>query len=167
VSSISTLTRKKGERGGNGSRSHPTMLLKEGCAIKEHPSEAFVDGADEETFLVEVSVDGVTLRFTPHAWARCRQRAVPLWAVSLALEVAPVFHHGDFVYCLTDRFLLERGLNRFIGRLRGLTVVVRRDGVIRTVKWDFRKREKGCWRRRNRINWTSISRRWSPRRQLR
>jgi hypothetical protein len=65
VSSISTLTRKKGERGGNGSRSHPTMLLKEGCAIKEHPSEAFVDGADEETFLVEVSVDGVTLRFTP------------------------------------------------------------------------------------------------------
>jgi hypothetical protein len=98
------------------------MLLKEGCAIKERPSEAFVDGADEETFLVEVSVDGVTLRFTPHAWARCRQRAIPLWAVSLALEVAPVFHHGNFVHCLTDRFLLERGLNRFIGRLRGLTV---------------------------------------------
>ena len=153
-----------------GAISHPTMLLKEGCAIKEHPSEAFVDGADEETFLVEVSVDGVTLRFTPHAWARCRQRAVPLWAVSLALEVAPVLHYGDFVHCLTDRFPQQShhcGIETFIGRLRGLTVVVRRDGVIRTVKWDFRKREKGCWRRRNRINRTSISRRWSPRRQPR
>jgi len=142
------------------------MLFKEGCAIKEHPSEAFVVGADEE-ILVEASVNGVTLRFTPHAWERCRQRAIPLWAVSLALEVAPTFHHGDFVHCLTDRFLLKRGLARFIGRLRGLTVVVRRDGVIRTVKWDFQKRERGCWRRRNWVNWTSISRRWSPRRQLR
>jgi hypothetical protein len=95
------------------------MLLKEGCAIKEHPSEAFVDGADEETFLVEVSVDGVTLRFTPHAWARCRQRAVPLWAISLALEVAPVFHHGDFVHCLTDRFLFETGSYLFHREVKG------------------------------------------------
>jgi len=142
----------------------PPQCFKEGCAIKEHPSEAFVEGAGEE-ILVEASVNGVTLRFTPHAWARCRQRAIPLWAVSLALEVAPVFHRGDFVYCLTDRFLLKRGLTRFIGRLRGLTVVVRRDGVIRTVKWDFqKKRERGFWRRRN---WASISRLWHPRRQLR
>ncbi len=105
---------------------------------------------------VKASVGGVTLRFTLHAWQRCRQRAVPLWAVSLALEADPVFHHGDFVYCLTDRFLLRRGLNRLVERLRGLTVVVGRDGVIRTVKWDFRKRRKGCGRRRNAASWSSL-----------
>jgi len=75
---------------------------------------------------VENSVDGVTLQFTPHALVCSRQRAVPLWAVSLALEVVPVFHNGDFAHCLTYRFLLKWDLTRFIGRLRGLMVVVRK-----------------------------------------
>lgn len=129
-----------------------------------HP-DAFVEGNYQES-IVEASVNGVTLRFTKHARQRCCQRAIPLWAVLLTLETDPVFDHGDLVYCLTDRFLLKRNLKRLVERLRGLTVVVRRDGVIKTVKWDFQRRQKGCWQRRNQFNWNSISRRYTHRRRI-
>ncbi|MDR7450007.1 MAG: hypothetical protein QN197_12540 [Armatimonadota bacterium] len=37
---------------------------------------------------------------------------------------------------MTDRLLLRLGLAREADRLRGLTVVVSREGVVRRVKWD-------------------------------
>jgi len=38
------------------------------------------------------------------------------------------------------------GLVREADRLRGLTVVVTREGVVRTVKWDFWSRRRGMLR---------------------
>ncbi|MDR7400402.1 MAG: hypothetical protein QN144_13990, partial [Armatimonadota bacterium] len=53
-------------------------------------------------------------------------------------------------YRVTDRLLLRLGLAREADRLRGLTVVVTRDGVVRTVKWDFELRRRGQLRRSRR-----------------
>ena len=50
------------------------------------------------------------------------------------------------MYRVTDRLLLRLGLAREADRLRGL-VVVTREGVVRTVKWDFELRRRGLLRR--------------------
>ena len=116
--------------------------------IKENPNEVVVK-VNGNLHLIEASVSGITLQFTEHAWLRLCHRRVPLQGVLLALETDPIFDHGDLVYCLTDRFLMARRLSHLAERLRGLTVVVTRDGVIKTVKWDFQKKRKGLLRRRS------------------
>jgi hypothetical protein len=88
-----------------------------------------------------------------HARRRCQQRGVRPEDLEVALKARPVYHHGDLVYRVTDRLLLRLGLDREAHRLRGLTVVVARDGTARTVKWDFELRQKGLLRRSRRRRW--------------
>ncbi|MDR7416922.1 MAG: hypothetical protein QN200_10710 [Armatimonadota bacterium] len=82
-----------------------------------------------------------------HARRRCQQRGVRLEDLEVALKARPVYHHGDLVYRVTDRLLQRLGLGREAERLRGLTVVVARDGTVRTVKWDSDARARGMLRR--------------------
>jgi hypothetical protein len=85
--------------------------------------------------------------FTNHATRRYQQRAVPQWAIGIALRARPRFSRGCLVYCVTDRFLLRQRLDHLADRLRGLTVVVSPDSAIVTLKWDNRLRRGGCLRR--------------------
>jgi hypothetical protein len=101
----------------------------------------------DEARILEVDVDGNELKLTVHALRRMHQRGVASRAVLLALQAKPVIHGGDLIYRITDRFLIRSGLTCCADRLRGLTVVVRPDGVIRTVKWDYRRRRIGPLRR--------------------
>lgn len=95
-----------------------------------------------------------------HALRRCQQRAVREEDLRVALRAKPVHDRGDLVYRVTDRLLLRLGLAREAERLRGLVVVVTRDGVVRTVKWDFELRQRGLLRRSRRGG------RWRTRRRL-
>jgi hypothetical protein len=81
-----------------------------------------------------------------HARRRCQQRGVREEDVGVALKAKPVYNRGDLVCRVMDRLLVRLGLVREADRLRGLTVVVTREGVVRTVKWDFWSRRRGMLR---------------------
>ncbi|MDR7414962.1 MAG: hypothetical protein QN193_02400 [Armatimonadota bacterium] len=85
-----------------------------------------------------------------HARRRCQQRGVRPEDLEVALKAKPAYDQGDLVYRITDRLLLRLGLAREADRLRGLTVVVGREGLVRTVKWDSGLRQKGLLRRSQR-----------------
>jgi hypothetical protein len=85
--------------------------------------------------------------FTVHAEQRQHQRAIPQWAIDVALRAWPICSHGALIYRVTDRLLLQLGLEALPDRLRGLTVVTGIDGAIITVKWDARLRRRGYLRR--------------------
>lgn len=87
------------------------------------------------------------LQMTDHSEQRHHQRAIPEWAIELALRGRPTWSHGRLVYRVTDRLLLQLGHEDMADRLRGLTVVTAVDGTIVTVKWDGRLRQRGCLRR--------------------
>jgi len=89
---------------------------------------------------------------TVHAQQRHQQRAVPRWAIELALRARPTSSYGALVHRVTDRLLLQIGREDVADRLRGLTVVTGHDGAIITVKWDARLRQRGCLRR-SKLGW--------------
>lgn len=84
------------------------------------------------------------LVLSEHALRRCQQRGVREEDLRVALRAKPVHDRGDLVYRVTDLLLLQLGLARQADRLRGLVVVVTREGVVRTVKWNFELRRGLC-----------------------
>lgn len=84
-----------------------------------------------------------------HARTRMRQRAIGQAELHVALSVGDVSgSHGDLVYTVTDRCLRGTEWSRLTDRLRGLTVVITADNVVRTVKWlrRLRRRAGPSWR---------------------
>ncbi len=124
-----------------------SMLASEVFAGNARPHLVGPESPAVNAQVVEVTVDGSVLRFSAHALRRAQQRGIALRAILLALQTRPVFSRGDMVFRITDRFLMRIGHTCLADRLRGLTVIVTGDGVIRTVMWDRRSRRTGCLRR--------------------
>ena len=84
-----------------------------------------------------------TLVVSHHARARMRQRAIGEAELHVALSVGYISHsHGDLVYTVTDRGLRGTEWWRLADRLRGLSVVITPDNVVRTVLWLERMRRR-------------------------
>jgi hypothetical protein len=104
------------------------------------------------------------LALTLHSRARMQQRGITARMVRIALEYGERRFSRDAVcHQLTERALCGTPFVSESDRLRGLCVVISRDGSIITVKWEYRFREPGPLRRANAENWRKVR----PRRSLR
>ena len=83
------------------------------------------------------------MKHTRHSRTRSGQRAISDDYIEIALSHGKPSHsYGDMAYTLDDRSLLGTPFQSQTGRLRGLSVVVTRDGHIRTVKWVYHLRKR-------------------------
>lgn len=104
------------------------------------------------------------LSLTLHSRSRMQQRGITARMVRIALEIGERQpSHEAVCHRITERRLLHTRFAAESDRLRGLCVVVSRDGRIVTVKWDYRLRQPGPLRRANAENWRQLhSRRSMP-----
>lgn len=80
---------------------------------------------------------------TNHARTRSRQRCLGPAIIELVLRYGHRRQdHGDELYEIRDRDLLGTPFEKKADRLRGASVVLTRDGDIRTVKWQYRLRHR-------------------------
>ena len=80
---------------------------------------------------------------TKHAQQRMQQRAIPEHYVDIALECGKAsYTRGATCYLLTDRSLMGTAYSHLTEALRGLQVVIGRDGVMVTAMWVDRVRSK-------------------------
>jgi len=84
------------------------------------------------------------LSHTRHSATRAQQRAISDQAIDIALahHGRRQHTHGDLSYTLDDRSLRHTPYARLADRLRGLTVVLTREGTIKTVKWTYAIRRR-------------------------
>lgn len=80
---------------------------------------------------------------SPHARTRMQQRSIDPEMIEVALRYGRMRHdHGSEVYELGDRSLVGTPYERERERLRGLSVVMSRDGSVTTVKWAYHLRHR-------------------------
>lgn len=92
------------------------------------------------------------LRMTRHSSVRSRQRGIGQELIDLVLAYGHRRHcHGDVVFEIRDRSLRGTPYARQADRLRGATVILTQDGVVRTVMWDHRLRSRPGLLRRQRL----------------
>lgn len=93
---------------------------------------------------------------TDHSRIRSQQRSIDDQVVELVLRYGHRRHsHGDMVYELRDRSLRGTPFEREADRLRGASVVLTSDGMVRTVMWDYRLRRRPGLLRRRRLATTA------------
>src|SRR5438128_2508519 len=84
------------------------------------------------------------LRTSEHAGVRMQQRGVTARMVQIALLYGERdWSHGALCHRITERALCGTSFAAECDRLRGLCVVLGRDGMVITVKWDHRLRRPG------------------------
>lgn len=105
----------------------------------------------------EVAAEERETTLTVHSQTRMQQRGITERMIRIALEHGERYwSHGAVCYRITERSLCSTPFVSESDRLRGLCVVVARDGSIITVKWDYHFREPGPLRRRNVANWSKL-----------
>jgi len=107
--------------------------------------------------LTQTDAPGSLPALTEHSRTRMQQRGITERMILLALAYGErAWSHDCLCYRLTERSLCRTPHAAECDRLRGLCVVLARDGCIVTVKWDFRLRRPGPLRRANRENWRAL-----------
>jgi hypothetical protein len=85
-----------------------------------------------------------------HAGVRLQQRGITPTMLSAALTYGlREWSHGAILCQVTDRALRGTPLSREGDRLRGLVLVLSRDGTLITAKWDRKLSRPGPARRQN------------------
>lgn len=78
-----------------------------------------------------------------HARNRAKQRGVSQEDILIVLKHGkPRRSYGCWRFCLTDRAVRNTSVERRIDELRGLTVIRANDGIILTVLWDWRVKNR-------------------------
>lgn len=105
----------------------------------------------------EICVLKRALKMSGHADVRMQQRGVTPRMVQIALVYGDqTWSHGSVCHRITERVLCGTPFAAEADRLRGLCVVLGRDGTVITVKWDHRLCRPGPLRRSNWARWREV-----------
>jgi hypothetical protein len=105
----------------------------------------------------DLSLTNAALTVSGHAAVRMQQRGVTARMVRIALECGErAWSHGAVCHQVTERSLCGTPYATERDRLRGLCVVFGPDGMVITVKWDYRLCRPGPLRRANAERWREV-----------